>query len=128
MEQIESDLEFFFPIEPQPKLRARLSKYGVYTPAKTVKYENEIKRMIKDRYKGPPLEGPLDVWCDFFMKKPKSSKNNLPVVKPDLDNLIKAVTDAANKLVWKDDSQIVSMSAKKVYSDKPGVRLLVIRI
>jgi hypothetical protein len=40
--------------------------------------------------------------------------------KPDLDNLCKFILDTMNGLVFKDDSQICAMGAKKIYSSKPG--------
>ena len=35
--------------------------------------------------------------------------------KPDLDNLVKAVLDGCNKIVYEDDQQVYSIWAKKVY-------------
>ena len=38
-------------------------------------------------------------------------------VTPDLDNLIKYISDVMNKGFYKDDSQICSIQAEKKYSD-----------
>ena len=40
----------------------------------------------------------------------------MPVSKPDLDNMVKAVGDAMNGIAYSDDSQIVSLKARKVYA------------
>ncbi len=35
--------------------------------------------------------------------------------RPDLDNVVKAIKDGCNGVAWKDDSQVVSLSARKIY-------------
>ncbi len=41
------------------------------------------------------------------------------MVKPDLDNHIKSASDALNGILWVDDNLIISLEAKKFYSEKP---------
>ena len=41
----------------------------------------------------------------------------LPVKKPDCDNIAKIVLDALNKIAYKDDSQVIELSVKKLYSE-----------
>jgi Holliday junction resolvase RusA-like endonuclease len=43
----------------------------------------------------------------------------LPSKKPDIDNVLKIVLDALNGVAYKDDSKVVSVSGKKIYSDEP---------
>ena len=46
--------------------------------------------------------------------------------RPDLDNVVKAVKDAANGIVWRDDSQVCKMAAHKKTTYQGGApRLLV---
>lgn len=40
-----------------------------------------------------------------------------PIKRPDLDNVLKAVSDALNKIAYKDDSQIVGAVLRKYYGD-----------
>ena len=42
-------------------------------------------------------------------------------VKPDIDNLTKAVLDALNGLAWYDDAQIVELNASKTYVEDPHI-------
>lgn len=42
-----------------------------------------------------------------------------PGGKPDKDNLVKAVQDAINKVVWRDDALIVDSVERKIYSTFP---------
>ncbi|WP_436970199.1 RusA family crossover junction endodeoxyribonuclease [Macrococcus equipercicus] len=45
--------------------------------------------------------------------------------KPDIDNLVKTVLDAANKHIWIDDGQIVSMVTEKRYVREPKILMTV---
>ena len=44
-----------------------------------------------------------------------------PTKKPDIDNVIKIITDALNGIAYDDDAQIVSLSATKFYDENPHV-------
>ena len=128
-------LEFEIPGEPTAKGRPKLSRYGTYTPIKTKEYEEYIKACFCQYYNGEPLEGSLEVSLTFRRRIQKSGSKTvkaakrtgklLPVVKPDLDNYIKAVLDALNGLAYKDDAQICFIQAAKVYSDSPGVHVVI---
>lgn len=78
-----------------------------------------------------PMEGPVEVILDFWLPKPASApkrKPVWPVKRPDLDHLVRAVADACTAAgVWRDDSQIVALSATKTYAvgRAPGVQITV---
>lgn len=61
--------------------------------------------------------------ASWSMKKQRAADAGLilPKVKPDADNVIKAVCDAINGVVWVDDVQVVDLTLKKRYSMQPGV-------
>lgn len=106
-----------------------------YTPAKTIKYESELKLaaegVMGDR---PPLDGPLRLEMTVVVPIPKSWSQKKqaaaragelrPTSKPDLDNFLKVV-DSGNLVVWEDDSQIVDCSVSKHYGDKPRMEIRV---
>ena len=48
-----------------------------------------------------------------------------PIKKTDIDNLAKSLLDGMNGVVFKDDSQIVSLHCTKVYASEPGVDIMV---
>ncbi len=48
-----------------------------------------------------------------------------PTTKPDADNYVKGIKDALNKVIWKDDSQIVSVTVAKFYSQRPRIEVKV---
>jgi Holliday junction resolvase RusA-like endonuclease len=51
-----------------------------------------------------------------FIKPPSVSKHRTQmVVRPDADKLVRACLDALTGVLWEDDSQVVEISARKVY-------------
>ncbi len=117
---------------PVAKGRPRVTKWGTYTPEKTVNYENLVKMSYLERWSNQPLLAcDLRIEITFYFQIPKStSKKNRelmllgeirPTKKPDIDNCIKAITDALNNLAYKDDSQIVEITACKWYEEEPKV-------
>jgi Holliday junction resolvase RusA-like endonuclease len=88
-----------------------------------------------------PLQGPLFVAFTFHQARPKghfgSGKNAavvkpsapaFPTSKPDTTKLIRAAEDALKHICWYDDSQIVHQIGRKVYSERPGLRITIKRI
>lgn len=123
---------------PVPKGRPRFARRGkfvsLYTDKTTMQYEDLIADGAK-RAMGAsePLETALEVFFYFSMPIPKSySKKRTEAclnglerpMKKDLDNLIKSVSDGMNKIVYKDDGQIVTIHATKVYGE-PYVEVLI---
>lgn len=109
---------FLFKIDPVAKGRPRISKRGwAYTPDKTRRYEQEIAIMAKQQFNEEPFTGALSATIRFFFARPKTVKRLSHTVKPDLDNLVKAVLDPLNGIIFKDDSQITGLHAYKAYSN-----------
>lgn len=111
-------------MKPIPKARPRLGKYGTYTPKTTVDYEKAVQLAYKNQFKKEePFENPVQMEITFYFQVPKSypkkrrlqfAEGDKPHTKrPDLDNLVKAMTDALNGLAYKDDSQIYAMVIQK---------------
>ena len=65
----------------------------------------------------------------FYFEPPKSwsKKQKLIAIgtykrtKPDVDNLIKTVLDAANEHIWNDDNQVVHIDSFKQYAEEPKI-------
>jgi len=109
-----------------------------YTPAKTRSYENLVKLAAGDAMNGaPPLEGPLHVWVSVHVPIPASWSRRrtvaaelgemLPIKRPDLDNFIKAALDGLNGIAFKDDSQVVRLTATKLYSPRPRMEIAIMK-
>jgi Holliday junction resolvase RusA-like endonuclease len=75
-----------------------------------------------------PAEGALAVAIEFVLARPKTVTRDLPSVQPDIDKLQRAVLDALTTAsVWKDDGQVTTISARKIYGPTPGARVSVYR-
>lgn len=130
---------FHVDLDPVPKGRPKFSKIGgfvrTYTPKKTSDYEAQVKAIAQSAMTREPLETPLAAFLYFRLPIPKSypkkriaaclAGSEKPTKKPDLDNLAKSVLDALNGVIYLDDSQIVSLHMTKVYSQYPGIDLLI---
>lgn len=60
-----------------------------------------------------PLAGAVALRLHFMRA---GGLDALPVGKPDLTNLVKSTEDALKGIAWKDDSQVVSLIARKSYT------------
>jgi Holliday junction resolvase RusA-like endonuclease len=115
---------FEIPTEPVAKQRPRVTKFGTYTPEKTSKFEEAVGLYAKSIMRGRlPLEGALAVQVRFLCARPGRPTNEWP--KQDIDNLLKSILDALNKIAWKDDSQIVELHATKRYSTTGSIQIRV---
>lgn len=88
----------FVGVEPQPKERPRS---GWKTPRKTATWEDMLRNCAREDSPPVPFEQRLDVRIHFVSTKHIG----------DLDNCIKTVLDALNKIAWKDDKQIDRIDA-----------------
>ena len=58
------------------------------------------------------------------MRKEKARAGEICATKkPDADNVLKAIKDAMNDVVYADDAQVVEISLIKVYGDDPRVEV-----
>lgn len=132
---------FVVPGQPVGKGRPRIGKIGtharLFTPEKTVNYEGLVAMAAQQAMQGRELiTGPVMVEMDITVQIPQSwSKKRksqalageiFPTTKPDKDNVIKAIYDGINGIVWKDDVQAVDGHQRKRYGETPGVRVRVV--
>lgn len=68
-----------------------------------------------------PTSEPVRVELTFIFERPKTVKREWPSVKPDIDKLCRSVLDSATGHLFKDDSQVVILNARKDYGEKAGV-------
>lgn len=138
-------MKFSFNIEPMSQSRPRFAHRGklvvAYDQKKVKEYKQQIGLIATARMQDlglEPLDGPLMVLLTFYRPIQKSiskvehvrrqSGKKLPIVKADIDNYIKAVLDACNSIVWKDDNSITDISAKKRYSTNPRIEMEVLQL
>ena len=115
-------LEFAIPIAPKGKERhrsmIRSGKIATYNTKKATAYEAAIREYVQSEYDGEPLEGPLIVNIVAIFKRPKTVDRAQHTVKPDADNIAKAICDSLNGVLWTDDKSIVYLTIRKLYGDK----------
>ncbi len=121
----------------RPKVSTRGGKFArMYTPEKTASYEGLIALSARQAMGGRPLiDGPVDVSLMIRLAVPASwSKKKqaaalagqvLPTKKPDADNVLNAVFDGMNGVVWVDDVQACGVVLRKRYAETPGVTVVV---
>lgn len=137
---------FFVPGVPVAKGRARatvrrgrggkviMTKQGQpiignYTPAATRNFEAVVKDLALAAIGGPdvqPISEPIDLLVEFRFPIPESwppwkrqaaaDGRLCHTSKPDCSNLVKAIEDACNKVLFVDDGQIVGSAQDKLYT------------
>ena len=137
-------IEFFVPGAPVGKGRPRAARRGagvvMFTPGKTADYEALVAAtaaaaLACDALAHQLLDGPLEAVLEMRFPAPASwskAKRARALAgaewhtsKPDADNVAKAILDACNGVVFRDDAQVVVLVATKAFSDEPGVRVVI---
>lgn len=131
-------IAFTVPGQPQGKGRPRVGKIGaharLFTPQKTVAYEGLIAHAAQIAMAGAaPFDQAVatNVFIDCQVPASWSQKKQrmalagevLPTSKPDVDNVVKAIFDGCNGVLWRDDVLVVDTRIRKRYSATPCVRV-----
>ena len=127
-------VKFEVPGKPQGKARPRLNTYTgrTYTPSKTGAYERLIALCFKQAG-GKKLSGAIEIKIECFYQIAKSHTKAAKAlmeagqiqatIKPDVDNVAKAVLDALNGLAFDDDKQVVRLEVSKRYDHEARVEV-----
>jgi Holliday junction resolvase RusA-like endonuclease len=118
----------------RPRFARTTTGVRTFTDDKTASAETWMRACAIEQVGQPCLDGPLTLAMKITVAVPASwSKRKRadalaglirPTGRPDLDNCAKLL-DALNGLVWKDDSQIVSLFLAKRYGELPGAAIVV---
>lgn len=134
-------VDFKVPGEAVGKGRPRVTTIGgnarMFTPKKTADYESRIALAAQQAMAGRELiTGPVLVELKIAVgiaqswSKKKTAQalagQVMPTKKPDADNVLKAICDGINGIVFKDDVQVVNVSMSKRFAETPGVTVRVI--
>lgn len=110
-----------------------------YTPDTADGWKTLVQYGAKRHRLEQPLSGPLRLWIDLFMPRPQYMQTakfpDYPVpfdVKPDRDNMEKAVLDSLTDIeFWHDDAQVCGGEVCKWYcakDGKPGASVIIERL
>ncbi len=139
------EIRFTVPGTPKGKARPRFrvvtpkGRKGfvqTYTPKETQSEEGAVRTFAGAAMAGrPPMEGPLELQLCAYMPIPASwskvktaaalAGEIFPTSKPDVDNAAKLILDSCNEICFRDDSQIVTATMHKRYSDRPRVVVII---
>ena len=133
------------PGPPRGKGAVTTTRFGGFLPKRTTAEMEAVSQIAMAAMGGrPPFEGPLEVKLCAYVPVtdswPKAKKaaalagTLYPTSKPDIDNICKLTLDGMNKIVrgkgknrvvrliaFRDDSQIVKLTAWKIFSADPRV-------
>lgn len=145
-------MKLTIPGNPIPKMRPRFARQGNFVKTydvqgKEIKYvQNCVIRQIRELINHPDKKISLEasemahssifvVEMRFYMPIPRHCKNKalneklwnfeFHNHKPDVSNLIKFYEDCLNGILFHDDSQIVEIRARKLYSDNPRTEIII---
>jgi Holliday junction resolvase RusA-like endonuclease len=136
-------LAFTVPGAPRGKGRPRIVKHRGFsrmaTDDKTAAYENLVALAAQTALAGrEPLDGALAVSMTIRLSPPASASRKAraamlsgeqrPTKKPDLDNILKAILDGCNAVAFRDDVQVVEITARKLYAAAPAVDVVITRL
>lgn len=134
-------IEFIIDGEPRGKGRPRFTKAGrTYTDSKTAAYERTVRQsawVAMAKKKLPPTNANVFVEIAAYHGVPKSWPNKKKALavanvikpkKPDIDNIIKAVLDGCNGVVFLDDVQVHAINARKQYCGMDIYPLVHVRV
>lgn len=128
--------------QPRPRVvRMRNGQTRAYNSEKSVVYKRIVKAAALSEMNKQQLtmtDRPLAMRLTFVFTPPKSyTKKKLEAVKsgelrytkkPDLDNLAKSILDALNGTVYRDDSQIITLSINKEYGHTDHVAVKITQL
>ena len=113
---------------PVPLARARHGRGFTYDPQKNLKLLLQLK--LKAQHTGPLITTAIRLSITFFMPIPATRRRKRSSIsghphcsKPDVDNLLKLVSDIGTGIIWKDDALIWSIYVQKIYDDNPRTEI-----
>ena len=125
--------------QPRPRAFARDGQARVYDPATAEGWKSAIADAARSHCPTEPWRGAVRVALAFAFTRPKSHyrtgkhvgelRSTAPehhLIRPDIDNCVKAVLDTMTTLgFWRDDCQVVSLEVTKRYWTDAGMAVTV---
>ena len=119
-------MKIFIPGEPIAQPRVKVSTRGGFARAYTERDHpiHAYKQAVRLAYVnagGEVLDGPVSVRIVCWFSRPKAhsklrrSTFEPRTIKPDSDNLGKAILDALNEIAYNDDGQVYRLTVEKWY-------------
>lgn len=130
-------MKYVLNIAPKPQSRPRFGNGRAYEETSMKQWKKHAAYLMKSKRPKKIEKGAIYLGLTFYIYPPKriskiDNKKPLPneIIetiyvdkKPDLDNYVKAIQDAANDILYKDDGQIAVSSTQKFYSLNPRIEI-----
>lgn len=133
-----TSIKVFVPGLPIAQPRQRHTKDGRnYTPSQhpVQGFKAAVAYAVRQEYQGRLWDGPIALEANIWFPRPKAkqwkSRPMLPyrhIIKPDADNVLKAIKDALKLVLWFDDAQVCDIHITKHVcgaDEQPGVWLTI---
>lgn len=121
------------PIKGKSRPRFNRKTGTAYKARQDRVYEYLIQEAFED-VGGVMIDGYVKIKVDMYFKVTKEDRKPTPknkerlkdkltgvlrpAKKPDIDNVVKNVLDACNNYCYKDDTSVVELEARKLYTDE----------
>ena len=129
--------------KPIPWKAPYVGRKGAFSDAKLKAYQNHVKMLARLEWGcRPPHEGLVILTADFYFQRPARRPTDYPPelpwgkdvkkawkhTRPDRTNLLKALEDPLEGVVYFDDRQVVDGPARKYFcdhGDDPRIEIVV---
>lgn len=125
------------PLSPKAQARPRFNSFNkrAYEDSAMTAYKRSVKYHVMSCKPKLIETGPIGVSITFFVYPPKYLLTKKKMAqelanetlyvdkKPDVDNYFKAVTDALEGILYKNDGQIAVVTMQKLYSLNPRTEI-----
>ena len=112
--------------DPIPLARPRFSSRGgkthVFDAQHHLRFGAQIQ--LRKQHASPIITQPIAIHVCFYFKQ-TTKKNTTHCKKPDIDNLIKWILDISTGILFKDDCQVFSLYAQKLYDSTPRTEMII---
>ena len=119
-----TNASFFVSGKPVPQGSLKfINGHAIHVRAQDLAvWRADIARTAKSVINEPAEEG-VELYLTFNVRKPKTVNRNEPYIRPDIDKLARAVLDGLTGVAYKDDEQVVKLTAIKQYAETEGVQI-----
>lgn len=130
-------MKLTIPVAPKPQARPRFNNYSkrAYEDSSMTAYKQSVKYHVMAQKPKLIETGAVGVSITFYVYPPKKLLTKKKIAqeltqesiyvdkKPDIDNYFKAVTDALEGILYKNDGQIAVVTMQKLYSLSPRTEI-----
>lgn len=129
IEEKNEETTIYLNMDFVPASRPRVTRFGSYIAEPYNTFKKQFFAFSKEnltKYGKKYLNEPLSIDISFYREIPKSytkKKRQLvleqgSIIKPDIDNYFKSILDSMNGIFYTDDSYVVELSGRKLYTEQ----------